>query len=128
MIIQTFAVIINYSATKTYARRHKVHRHAHNLRSADPFLTLHMLFGIPIGVRNDTKVYPLTPLAILLFKTAPHTYQCHMSDYTPRTKTTIPLSLNIRFGTPPRVSCISSSKEYGSLDTARFNLYLRSCT
>lgn len=61
MILQAPVMTIDYLATTIYALKCELHRHPYNPQSADSYVTFHMLFGISTGVRNTTRLHPLTP-------------------------------------------------------------------
>lgn len=53
-----------------------------------------MHFEIPTGLRNDNKLNPLAPYAMLVFDSSTDTCQFQISDGTPITMLHIALSLN----------------------------------
>lgn len=61
---------------------------------------------------------------MLLFNSAPHTQQCHMSNLTPRTMRAFGLCRNDDFDAPTRVLFVLPSRQYESLAAMRQHLYL----
>lgn len=51
---------IIYWSTSTYAPKCELHLYIYNSRSADTYLPILKIFGIPTEVHNDTKLYPIT--------------------------------------------------------------------
>lgn len=78
-----------------------------------------MHFGIPTGVYNDTKWYPSTPLAMLVFDTAAHTILCQMFDRSLRTMRAIAPYFKNDFDGPAQFQLVLRFNRYVGLTMAR---------